>query len=81
MSPAFHSPMGAEQFDWANRPTGRSATPLEIAEVVAFVAVGRCAWLNGADIVVDGGFVAGLLTGWIDGSTAPARAQRGRSPM
>lgn len=80
MSPAFRELMGAEQFDWMNAQTGRSASPSEIAEVVAFAAFGQCSWLNGADLVVDGGFTAGVATGWIDMAQSPfARARAARA--
>ena len=38
-------------------PLGRSGTPEEVAEVIAFVASDRASYLNGATIVVDGGNV------------------------
>jgi 3-oxoacyl-[acyl-carrier protein] reductase len=36
-------------------PLGRSGTPEEVAEVIAFVASARASYLTGATIVVDGG--------------------------
>jgi 3-oxoacyl-[acyl-carrier protein] reductase len=36
-------------------PLGRSGTPDEVAEVIAFAASGRASYLTGATIVVDGG--------------------------
>jgi 3-oxoacyl-[acyl-carrier protein] reductase len=36
-------------------PVGRSGTPDEVAEVIAFVASARASYLTGATIVVDGG--------------------------
>ncbi|MGZ5129523.1 MAG: SDR family oxidoreductase, partial [Actinomycetota bacterium] len=36
-------------------PVGRSGTPGEIAEVVAFLASDRASYLTGQAIVVDGG--------------------------
>jgi 3-oxoacyl-[acyl-carrier protein] reductase len=36
-------------------PLGRSGTPDEVAEVIAFVASARASYLTGATIVVDGG--------------------------
>ena len=55
---------------------GRSAEPDDIAKVIAFVAVGDCGWLNGVDIVVDGGMTAGRLGGWIDFNQSPAALVR-----
>ena len=75
LSPSFRAQMGA-QFDWNNDQMGRQARPEEIAEVIAFVAKGPCGWLNGADIIVDGGLVAGVATGAIDTSGSPAALAR-----
>jgi 3-oxoacyl-[acyl-carrier protein] reductase len=36
-------------------PFGRFGTPEEVADVVAFVASPRAAWITGACITVDGG--------------------------
>ena len=36
-------------------PVGRSGTPAEVAEVIAFVASDRASYLTGATLVVDGG--------------------------
>ncbi|MEO1686840.1 MAG: SDR family oxidoreductase [Pseudomonadota bacterium] len=39
-------------------PAGRYGTPQEIAEVVAFLAAPAAGFVNGADILVDGGLLA-----------------------
>src|SRR5205823_2392816 len=70
--------IGAEQVAWRNSHLGRTATPDDIAKVIAFVAVGDCGWLNGVDIVADGGATAGRLGGWIDVSQSPAMLARAR---
>ena len=40
------------------------------------LVVGDCGWLNGVDIVVDGGMTAGRLGGWIDFNQSPAALVR-----
>jgi NAD(P)-dependent dehydrogenase (short-subunit alcohol dehydrogenase family) len=76
----FTAQIGAEQVDWMNSHIGRSATPDDIAKVIAFVAIGDCGWLNGVDIVVDGGMTAGRIGGWIDVSQSPAMLARANKP-
>ena len=39
---------------------GRAGSATEIAEVLAFVASSSARWINGQDIIVDGG-IAGML--------------------
>ena len=57
-----------------------AAVPDDIAKVTAFVAVGDRGWLNGVDIVVDGGLTAGRLGGWVDIAQSPAMLARAGSP-
>lgn len=42
--------------DRAQHPTQRMGTDYEVADVVVFLASPRAAWVNGANVVVDGGF-------------------------
>lgn len=72
----FTAQIGAEQVAWMNRQIGRAARPDDIAGVIEFLALGDCGWLNGVDIVVDGGLTAGLIGGWIDVSQSPAALAR-----
>jgi len=72
----FRDQIGHEQFDWSVAQMGRMAQPKDIAEVVEFLAVGECGWLNGVDIWVDGGFTAGILSGWINVAESPAARAR-----
>jgi NAD(P)-dependent dehydrogenase (short-subunit alcohol dehydrogenase family) len=75
LTPAFRAQMGA-QFDWMAEQTGRQAEPDEIAEVIVYLATGPCRWLNGVDVVVDGGVTGGILSGTIDVSRSPAALAR-----
>jgi NAD(P)-dependent dehydrogenase (short-subunit alcohol dehydrogenase family) len=76
--PYFEADTGAEQMAWLNEQVGRAAQPLDEAEVVAWLAVGRSGWVNGVDLPVDGGLSAGMRVGWADTKSSPAsRARRG----
>lgn len=63
MLPAFRESMGADMLDWAVSAVGRHATPEEIADAIVFLASPAARWVNGAELVVDGGLVAGMMTG------------------
>lgn len=52
---ASGSQLPEEAVAGAHTPIGRSGTPLEIAEVVAFLATDRASYLTGQSLVVDGG--------------------------
>jgi NAD(P)-dependent dehydrogenase (short-subunit alcohol dehydrogenase family) len=70
--PEFESLMTREHSDWTIAQTERAAQPNDIAEVLEFLVIGECGWLNGVDIPVDGGYSSGLDTGWIDFKSSPA---------
>jgi len=72
LSPEFRALVGAKLYDWGIEQIGRVAQPADIAEVIDYLAVGDCSWLNGQELVVDGGYLAGIVGGWIDPSKAPA---------
>lgn len=71
LTPEFRDLIGSDTYDWIGEQLGRTGTPNEVAEVVEFLAVGDCRWLNGVEITVDGGYFAGVVDGWIDPSTSP----------
>ena len=74
--PQFESLMGKPQSDWSKAQTGRAASANDIAEVADILLTAECAWLNGVDIPVDGGYTAGLESGWIDFAMSPAMQAR-----
>jgi NAD(P)-dependent dehydrogenase (short-subunit alcohol dehydrogenase family) len=63
MLPAFRESMGADVLDWAAAAVGRHASPAEIADAIVFLASPAARWINGVELVADGGLVAGMLTG------------------
>ncbi len=51
--------------DLVTRETGRDATVDDIARVLLFVSDPVLQWLNATDVQVDGGFMSGLVGGWV----------------
>lgn len=51
--------------DLVERETGRNATPADIARVILFLSDPTLEWLNATDVQVDGGFMSGLVGGWV----------------
>jgi NAD(P)-dependent dehydrogenase (short-subunit alcohol dehydrogenase family) len=72
----FRTVVGDEQMSWIISQTGRAAQPSDVAEVLAWLAVGPCHWVNGQHLVVDGGFTSGVTAGWVDRTGAPAARSR-----
>lgn len=72
----FEQDMGADQMAWVNDTVGGVSTPEYQAEVIAWLAVGACGWVNGVDLPVDGGIAAGIRTGWADPKASPASVAR-----
>jgi len=72
LSPEFRQLVGDKLYDWGVEQIGRPAQPADIAQVIEYLAIGDCGWLNGQELVVDGGYLAGIVGGWIDPSKAPA---------
>jgi NAD(P)-dependent dehydrogenase (short-subunit alcohol dehydrogenase family) len=52
--------------DLVTRETGRDATADDIARVLLFVSDPVLQWLNATDVQVDGGFMSGLVGGWVN---------------
>lgn len=77
LTPAFRELVGPAMYDWGVRQIGRHGTPDDIAEVIEYLAIGACRWLNGVEIVVDGGYIAGLVGGWVNLDESP-NAQKSR---
>jgi NAD(P)-dependent dehydrogenase (short-subunit alcohol dehydrogenase family) len=62
--PDFTSDVGEENMQSMIDVVGRSAQPSDIAEALVTLAEGQISWLNGQHIIVDGGLMAGLSSGW-----------------
>jgi NAD(P)-dependent dehydrogenase (short-subunit alcohol dehydrogenase family) len=63
--PYFEKDSGPGALEWLNEQIGRPAQPEDLAEVIAWLLVGECGWVNGIDLPVDGGMAAGLRVGWV----------------
>jgi NAD(P)-dependent dehydrogenase (short-subunit alcohol dehydrogenase family) len=56
----FTESMGSRTIERAARVVGRHAQPIEIANVIRFLLGTDSVWINGANLVVDGGLMAKL---------------------
>lgn len=62
----FKVTMGKDMLDWtAQHGTGTYTTPREVAMPLAFLGSAASAYVNGHDLIVDGGVRAALMTGLI----------------
>jgi len=63
----FRATMGDKVIEWtAQQSTGEFMTPREVAMPLAFLGSEAAAYVNGHDLVADGGFNAAIATGQID---------------
>jgi NAD(P)-dependent dehydrogenase (short-subunit alcohol dehydrogenase family) len=61
----FRAMIGSNLYDSIIRKIGREGTPEDIAPIIEFLSIGESSWLNGVEIAVDGGYIAGIIDGWI----------------
>jgi len=62
MIPQFRESMGAI-VDWSIDKVGKHASPMDIAKPILWLLSDDAAWINGADLVTDGGLLAGIQVG------------------
>lgn len=63
----FKATMGEHIIEWtAKEASGALMTPREVAMPLAFLGSEAAAYVNGHDLVADGGFTAAMTTGQID---------------
>jgi NAD(P)-dependent dehydrogenase (short-subunit alcohol dehydrogenase family) len=66
MMPAFEEAMGKQYMDEFPKPIGRNSTAEEQASVLIFLNSPAAAYVAGHNLMADGGFLAGVMTGQID---------------
>jgi NAD(P)-dependent dehydrogenase (short-subunit alcohol dehydrogenase family) len=59
----FKASMAPGAIDWSEHLLGRHAAPEEVAPVIVFLLGPHSSFVNGADVPVDGGLVAGMTVG------------------
>jgi len=59
----FRATMGDEIIEWTAKQTNGMSTPQQIADVLAFLGSDASSFLNGTNLLADGGFTAALTTG------------------
>jgi NAD(P)-dependent dehydrogenase (short-subunit alcohol dehydrogenase family) len=74
--PDFKEQAGGGQLDWVIDTIGRAAEPVDIGNVVHYLASATSEFINGQDITVDRGFSAGLAMGWVDKNASPLMKAR-----
>ena len=63
----FRATMGDKVIDWTvGESTGALCTPLEVANVIAFLGSDAAAIVNGANLYADFGFSSAMATGQVD---------------
>jgi NAD(P)-dependent dehydrogenase (short-subunit alcohol dehydrogenase family) len=67
----FRKLVGEALYDWGVEQVGREGEPEDIAEIIEFLSIGECRWINGVEITADGGFLAGMVGGWLDIKSKP----------
>lgn len=75
MMPEFEKAIGADMIKRFEGPLHRQAQPEEQAWPLVFLVTNAASYITGLNLVVDGGFLAGVMTGAIDVAALMAEGQ------
>ncbi len=72
MMPAFREALGSSLLEWTAAQVGRMGRPDEMAGPLVFLNSDEASYVNGFDLMADGGFTGAMEMGLVDFSTLPA---------
>lgn len=71
MMPKFREALGSALLDWTAAQVGRMGRPDEMAGPLVFLNSDEASYVNGLDLMADGGFTGAMELGLVDLSTLP----------
>ena len=72
MMPDFRKALGSSLLDWTAEQVGRMGRPEEMAGPLVFLNSDEASYVNGFDLMADGGFTGAMELGLVDLTTLPA---------
>lgn len=72
MMPKFREALGSSLLDWTAAQVGRMGRPDEMAGPLVFLNSDEASYVNGFDLMADGGFTGAMNLGNLDLTTLPA---------
>jgi NAD(P)-dependent dehydrogenase (short-subunit alcohol dehydrogenase family) len=71
MMPKFREALGSDLLDWTAAQVGRMGRPEEMAGPLVFLNSDEASYVNGFDLMADGGFTGAMELGLVDLTTLP----------
>jgi NAD(P)-dependent dehydrogenase (short-subunit alcohol dehydrogenase family) len=72
MMPKFREALGSALLDWTAAQVGRMGRPDEMAGPLVFLNSDEASYVNGLDLMADGGFTGAMELGLVDLTTLPS---------